>query len=100
MYCASLPATAVAALAVAVVPVAAKSSAFTFTTASLNVTRNLSVSALVSSASAFVPSWRSTDTTVGAVVSADRVTSMAYSPMKSPLVTRAAMVVSPTSSAT
>ena len=69
MTCAPLPATGSAPLAAAVVPVTAKSAAFAPRTTSLKVTRNTSVSAFVSAASALVPSWRSIATTVGAVLS-------------------------------
>ena len=64
MYCAALPE---ALLTVAVVaPVTAKSAVPTFCTASLKVTRNVTLSALVCSSCALVPSWRSTESTLGA----------------------------------
>ena len=62
----------VVAVAVTVAPVSAGEVANAppaTVTASLKVTRKSRVSALVSAASAFVPSWRSTEDTVGAVLS-------------------------------
>ena len=70
MYCASsLPVTSATAVASPLVPLASKSDLSTFATSSLKVTRKLRLSALVCSACALVPSWRSMDTTVAAPVS-------------------------------
>ena len=82
MNWAAFPATAAALLtAAAVAPVTAKSALSTFSTASPKVTRKVSVSALVICGCAFVPSWRSMDTTVGAPVSAVTLSSAAALPL-------------------
>ena len=58
--------TSVTAVTVAVVPAMAKSAVFTFCTFSLNVTRQVRLSAFVGED---VGVWRTMDSTLGAVVS-------------------------------
>ena len=58
--------TSSTAVTVAVVPLTAKSAASTFATASLNVTRQVRLSAFVGDVAG---SWRAIDVTAGAVVS-------------------------------
>ena len=69
MYCAALPVTSATPVASPLVPLASKSDLSTFDTFSLNVTRKVRLSALVSWASALVLSCRSTEATVGGLLS-------------------------------